>query len=116
MKNKLNKSTNLKNKARKLIPHFTGTFSSAPNSFVENVYPVYAKSANGSHFIDVDGNEYLDYLLGLGPITLGYNYPVVNDAIVNQLNDGILFSLPHPIELDLSELICKTIPNSDMID
>ena len=43
---KITKSANLKNKAQKLIPHLTGTFSSAPNSFVENVYPVYAKSAN----------------------------------------------------------------------
>jgi len=112
---KITKSTNLKNKAQKIIPHITGTFSSAPNSFVENVYPVYAKSANGCHFFDVDENEYIDYLMGLGPITLGYNYPAVNDAIINQLNQGILFSLPHPIEIDLAELICNVVPNSEMV-
>ena len=73
---KLEKSNALKERARKVIPSLTGTFSRAATSFVEGVYPVYVQSANGSHFTDVDGNSYLDYLLALGPITLGYNYKV----------------------------------------
>jgi glutamate-1-semialdehyde 2,1-aminomutase len=112
---KLNKSFKLKEISKKLSPHYTQTFSRAAPTFVEGVYPVYAESANGSHFTDVDGNEYLDYLLGLGPITLGYNYKLVNDSIIKQLNKGIIFSLPHKIELDLSELLCKTIPHCEMV-
>jgi len=115
LKKKIDESNKLKERAKKVIPSLTGTFSRAASSFVEGVYPVYAQSANGSHFIDVDGNDYLDYLLALGPITLGYNYKAVNDAIINQLKNGILFSLPHPIELELSELICKTIPHAEMV-
>ena len=111
----INQSNRLKKRARKIIPHQTGTFSSAATSFVEGVYPVYAKSADGCNFVDVDGNEYVDYLLGLGPITLGYNYDSVNKAILEQLKDGILFSLPHPKEIEVSELICKIIPHADMI-
>lgn len=111
----LTQSNKLKERARKIIPSQTGTFSRAATSFVEGVYPVYVQSANGSHFVDVDGNNYLDYLLALGPITLGYNYKVVNDAIINQLKNGILFSLPHPLELELSDLICKTIPYAEMV-
>jgi glutamate-1-semialdehyde aminotransferase len=112
---KLNNSKKLKLKAKRLIPAQTQTFSRSATTFVEGVYPVYVKSANGSHFTDVDGNIFLDYLMGLGPITLGYNYKKVNSAITNQLKDGILFSLPHPIEIDLTELLCKTIPNTDMV-
>lgn len=112
---KLDLSKFLTSKARKLIPSQTGTFSRAASSFVEGVYPSYVKSASGSHFTDVDGNTYLDYLCGLGPITLGYNYQRVNDAIIKQLSDGILFSLPHPIEVELSELISKIIPNAEMV-
>jgi glutamate-1-semialdehyde 2,1-aminomutase len=112
---KLNNSLELKERSKKVSPHLTQTFSRAAPTFVEGVYPVYAESANGSHFIDVDGNEYIDYLLGLGPITLGYNYKAVNDSIVEQLNKGIIFSLPHKIELDLSELLCKTIPHCEMV-
>ena len=89
-KNLIN-SNKLQNRASKVIPHLTGTFSRNAHSFVEGVFPVYVKSANGSHFIDVDGNDYLDYLCGIGPITLGYNYKAINDAIIQQLKDGILF-------------------------
>lgn len=112
---KLTNSNKLKEKAQKIIPAQTQTFSRAAASFVEGVYPVYVKSAKGSHFTDVDGNKFLDYLMGLGPITLGYNYDKVNSAVINQLKEGILFSLPHPVEIQLSELICKNIPNTDMV-
>ena len=112
---KLENSISLKNRSEKVIPHLTQTFSRTAPVFVEGVYPVYAANGNGSHFTDVDGNEYLDYLLGLGPITLGYNYPEVNNAIINQLKSGILFSLPHKIEIELSELLCQIIPNAEMV-
>ena len=108
-------SNNLKERAKKVIPHQTGTFSRAASAYVEGVYPVYAKSGNGSHFTDVDGNEYIDYLMGLGPITLGHNYESVNQAIINQLKDGILFSLPHQLEVELSEKITQIIPHAEMV-
>jgi len=108
-------SKELQERSKKVIPHLTGTFTRSAHSFVEGVYPVYVKSGQGSHFIDVDGNEYLDYLCGIGPITLGYNYKKVNDAIIDQLNNGIIFSLPHPLEVEVSELISQTIPNAEMV-
>ena len=109
---KITNSNSLKERARRIIPHQTGTFSRSAENFVEGVYPVYIESANGSRFIDVDGNEYLDYLCALGPITLGYNYPAVNAAIIEQLKKGILFSLPHRVEVELAELFCQTIPHA----
>jgi glutamate-1-semialdehyde aminotransferase len=110
----ISKSNELKNRARKVIPHQTGTFSRASSSFIEGVYPSYIQSANGSHFTDVDNNIFLDYLMGIGPITLGYNYKPVNEAILSQLKEGILFSLPHQVEVELAELMCNTIPYADM--
>lgn len=115
MSNKFTKSNQIKEKALSLIPHQTGTFSRRAQSFVEGIFPTYVQTANGSHFTDVDGNEYLDYLCGLGPITLGYNYKSVNDAIIEQLKQGILFSLPHPVEVECSEKISKIIPHAQMI-
>jgi len=111
---KIDKSKILLEKARLLYPALTGTFSRAATSFVEDVYPVYAQSANGAYFTDVDGNTFLDLVCGFGPISLGYNYPRVNNAIIEQVKSGILFSLPHPVELDLIEVISKIIPNADM--
>jgi len=115
MDKKFSKSNEIKEKAIELIPHQTGTFSRRADSFVEGIFPTYIKTAEGSHFTDVDGNRYLDYLCGLGPITLGYNYKPVNDAIIEQLKQGILFSLPHPIEVECSEEISKIIPNAEMV-
>ena len=115
MKNNSTLSKNLLERARRVIPHQTGTFSRAASSYVEGIYPLYVKSGYGSHFTDVDDNDYLDYLMALGPITLGYNYPVMNEAIIKQLNDGILFSLPHPVEVELSELLSHTIPHAEMV-
>jgi len=114
-KRNLDISTQYRKRAEKVIPHLTGTFSRAATAFIEGVYPLYIQSGNGSHFTDVDGNEYLDYLMGLGPITLGYNYAVVNQAIKKQLDKGILFSLPHTVEVELSELVSQTIPYADMV-
>jgi len=110
----IEKSNQLKERAKNVYPGVTGTFSRAPTSFVEGVFPVYAESAQGSRFRDVDGNEFLDFVCGFGPISLGHNYPVVNDAILEQLKKGILFSLPHSREVELAELMCKTIPNAEM--
>ena len=102
-------------KSERLIPSLTQTFSRAAYTFVEGAFPVYAKSAKGSHFIDVDGNEYIDYLCGLGPIILGYSYPKVDRAIIKQLKSEIIFSLPHKLEIDLSELLCDTVPCAEMV-
>jgi glutamate-1-semialdehyde aminotransferase len=112
---KISNSNEFKQRANKIIPHQTGTFSRSAPHFVEGVYPSYIESAYGSHFTDVDGNEFIDYLCGLGPITLGYNYKSVNDAIIQQLKKGILFSLPHRIEVEASELFCQTIPYADKV-
>jgi len=115
MAKSLENSFNYLEKSKKLIPSLTQTFSRAAYTFVEGVFPVYAKNANGSHFTDVDENDYIDYLCGLGPIILGHCYPRVNDAIKEQLESGILFSLPHKLEIDVSELVCNMVPSAEMV-
>ena len=112
---KLTKSEILKQKAQNLIPGLAHTFSKAPYSYVEGVYPAYVKSGLGSHLKDVDDNDYIDYVLGLGPIILGYSYPDVTDAIISSLKDGITFSMPHYLEVEVGELICSVVKSAEMI-
>ncbi len=112
---KLNKSKKLLKKAEKLIPALSQTFSKAPYSYVEGIYPNYLQSGNGSHVFDVDDNEYIDYVLALGPITLGYSYPKVNKAISDQLKKGISFSIPHYLEVEVSEKMTRIIPGTEMV-
>ncbi len=111
----LNNSEKLKQKAQDLIPGLAHTFSKAPYSYVDGVYPSYVKSGSGSHVTDVDGNEFIDYVLGLGPIILGYSYPAVNEAIIDALKEGITFSMPHYLEIELAELLCSVVPSAEMV-
>ncbi|HXT84499.1 MAG TPA: aminotransferase class III-fold pyridoxal phosphate-dependent enzyme [Verrucomicrobiae bacterium] len=112
---KLRKSFQYLKIAEERIPALTQTFSKSAFTFVKGAYPVYVDHAKGCHMFDVDRNEFIDYLCGLGPIILGYQYPSVDKAILKQLKNGILFSLPHKLELDLAELICKTVPSAEMV-
>lgn len=111
---KIEKSNMLKNLGKKLLPSLSQTFSKSPWSFVEGVYPVYAEKAKGCYIFDVDNNKYIDYLMALGPIVLGYCYESVNNAIREQLDRGIIFSLPHRYEIEGAESLNKIIPCAEM--
>lgn len=108
-------SSRLLKKSHKLIPGLSQTFSKSPYSYVEGAYPSFISRGTGSHVFDVDNNEYIDYVMALGPIILGYNSPPVKKAITNQLKNGILFSIPHYLEVDASETIGSVIPGAEMI-
>src|SRR5207248_3013849 len=62
-------------RARKVIPSCTQTFSKGHTQFVQGVAPLFLQRGRGSHVWDVDGNEYIDYVMALGPIVLGYDDP-----------------------------------------
>jgi glutamate-1-semialdehyde aminotransferase len=103
------------NRARLVIPSCTQTFSKGPSQFVQGVAPIFLKRGQGSHVWDVDGNEYIDYPLALGPVILGYNYPAVSDAVRRQIDDGVSFSLPHPLEVEIAEALVQIIPCAEMV-
>ncbi len=111
---KIEKSKEFLKKGEKLIPALSQTFSKAHYSFVEGVYPIYALRGKGSHLIDVDNNEFIDYVLGLGPVSLGYCYETIDNAIKSQLENGISFSLPHTLEIEVSEKLQKIVPDAEM--
>jgi glutamate-1-semialdehyde 2,1-aminomutase/spore coat polysaccharide biosynthesis protein SpsF len=111
----LDRSRELKSRAEKLIPSCTQTFSKGPIQFVQGVAPVFLMRGQGSHVWDVDGNEYIDYPMALGPIILGHNYPAVTEAVMRQMRDGTTFSLPHPLEVEVAELLVEIIPCAEMV-
>lgn len=115
MKKTINKSLQLYNIARNLIPSCSQTFSKGYTQFSFKVSPVFIETAKDCRVWDVDGNEYIDYSMALGSITLGYAYPGVNDAISEQLNKGIVYSLPHPLEVKLSQFLVDIIPCAEMV-
>jgi glutamate-1-semialdehyde 2,1-aminomutase len=111
----ITESNALYKRALKVQKPVTQTLAKGPGQFTNGVAPKYLQKGKGSHVWDVDGNEYIDYNSAIGPISLGYAYPAVDEAIIKQLQDGITYSLMHPLEVTLSELIQQIIPNAEAV-
>ncbi len=111
----IDKSNDLYERSKGLIPCFSQTLAKGPTQYVNGIAPKYLVKGQGCHVWDVDGNEYLDYNMGIGPLSLGYAYPVVDDAIRQQLTNGITFSLMHPLEVEVAELLREIIPNAESV-
>ena len=109
------KSEHLLQRALKTIPLGTQTFSKSKTQYPFGVSPYFIERAQGSHAWDVDGNEYIDFINSLAAVTLGYNDPDVTKAVQAQLQQGTIFSLPHPIEVLAAEKIVEVVPCAEMV-
>ncbi len=79
-------------------------------------YPLFASHGTGSHLFDVDGNEYVDYLLGLGPMILGHRPPKVTAAVVKAIEQrGTVFALPTLQEITLARRIIELVPSMEQV-
>lgn len=82
----------------------------------QTVYPRYANRARGPYLWDADGNRYIDYLLGYGPVILGHSDARVNEAVFAELGKGTCFTpLWSPRQLELTELLTSIIPGADLV-
>lgn len=111
----VDKSMTLFQRACELIPGGTQLISRRPTRFACGVSPVYAERASGSRFWDVDGNEYIDWVSGIGAIILGYCDPVVDEAVRQQIAKGTMYSINHELEVELAEELVNTIPCAEMV-
>lgn len=102
-------------RALKTIPLGSQTFSKSKTSYPEGVSPYFITRGQGSHVWDLDGNEYVDFISSLASITLGHNDPDVTAAVTAQLRDGVIFSLPHPIEAQTAEKLVEMVPCAEMV-
>ena len=78
-------------------------------------YPLFISSGKGSRIVTCDHHTLLDYCMGYGAVLLGHAYPEVIDLIKLQLDKGTLYCMPTEQEVELAELLCKTIPNTEMV-
>ena len=91
-----------------------GVSSSFHKAAVEE-YPICMNYAKGSKMYDVDGNEYIDYVGGFGPMILGYANDSLNRAVKDQLERGSHFSTLTPSLAQLSKKLCDIIPCAEMV-
>ncbi len=104
------KSKKLFEEAKKILP---GGVSSPVRAI--KPYPFYTKLASGSRIIDIDGNEYIDYVMGYGPLLLGHSHPSIRETVLRQLADGWLYGTPSELEVSLAKEIIKLYPSIDMV-
>ena len=77
--------------------------------------PFIFQRGEGSRIWDVDGNEYLDYVLSWGPLVLGHAPPIVLDALAETMQRGTSFGIPTELELQLGELVVERMPHVEML-
>jgi len=77
--------------------------------------PLFIQSAKGSRILDVDGNEYIDYILSWGPMILGHAHPAVVKALKAATEKGTSFGAPTPLEVELALLVTKAFPSIEKI-
>src|SRR5215216_1479560 len=83
-----------------------------PDGVAESIF---INNAKGSHIWDVDGNEYIDYKLGQGPVILGHSPPAVQDKVHEYDKRGVIYGSDTPLEIILAEKIRSIIPSAEMI-
>jgi glutamate-1-semialdehyde 2,1-aminomutase len=101
--------------ALKLIPWGTQTNAKRPYPAFDETMPKYIVRGKGCRIWDMEGKEYIDYRLALGPVTLGYCYEEVDNAVREQMKNGVLFSMASPRELELARMLHEVIPNAEMV-
>jgi glutamate-1-semialdehyde 2,1-aminomutase len=111
----VSRSLELYQRASERIPGWTQLISRRSDQFAHGVSPIYAQRAKGARFVDVDENEYIDWVNAVGAVILGHADEVVDSAVKEQIDRGSIYTLNSPLEIELAEELCATIPSAEMV-
>ena len=106
----VSKSISFYETSKKIIPASSSTLAKSPERLEKGYSPFFATEAHGSHFIDIDGNEWLDCEMAMGTAVWGYNNPRINNAMLKQIEKGVNFSIPSTLEYELANLLLNRFP------
>lgn len=101
-------------RAHEIIPGGSHTYSKGSDQS-PMLGPKFIERGLGSHVWDVDGNEFVDWAMGLTSVSLGHAYEPVLEAVRKELFKGSNFQCPSPIEIELAEEFLKAVPSADMV-
>lgn len=109
----LDKSCQAFAEAKQYIP---GGVNSPVRSFrgVGGTPPFIARAA-GSRLTDIDGNEYIDYVLSWGPLILGHSHPAVSQALLAAVERGVSYGAPTLLETELAKLVTRLMPSMELV-
>lgn len=111
---KFQKSKELQQRSHKLIPGGAHTYAKGDDQYPEQA-PAFIVRGKGCHVWDVDGNEFIEYGMGLRAVTLGHAYPSVVEAAKHELQNGSNFTRPSALEVECAEHFLSLIHNADMV-
>src|SRR6202008_2009721 len=77
--------------------------------------PFYVREAKGSHLTDVDGNDYVDLIMGFGPNVLGHSPGVVVEAVRETIGHGTSLAIATPLEVELAQTISRLVPSMEQM-
>ena len=104
----------LQRKSHALIPGGAHTYAKGDDQYPEAA-PGFICRGEGCHVWDIDGNEFIEYGMGLRSVTLGHAYRPVMEAAWRQMQCGNNFTRPAPIEVECAETLLSLIPGADMV-
>ena len=107
------KSNKLFEEAQKYIPGGVNSPVRAFKSVGGN--PVFIFRGEGSKFIDVDGNEYIDYIGSWGPHLFGHNPPFIKKTLLEAIENGTSFGTPTELEVEMAKIITQLVPSVEMV-
>ena len=102
-------------RAEQLIPGKVQLISRRSSRFAHGLSPIYAERARGGRFVDVDGNEFIDWVNAVSAVILGHADEVVDNAVKEQIDRGSIYTLNSTLEIELAELLVDTIPSAEMV-
>jgi len=109
------KSEQYLQRSLKTIPLGSQTFSKSKLVYPYKVSPLFLECGKGAIVTDPDGNQYIDFVNGLLSVMLGYGDIDIDNAVKQQLNNGVTLSLPHRLEFEVAELITELVPCAEMV-
>ncbi|KUF08606.1 aspartate aminotransferase family protein [Leucobacter sp. G161] len=102
-------------RARRVTPLGTQTFSKSTKTLPAGLAPLYSDRAKAGRIWDIDGNEYVDLMSALASVNLGYADSEINAAVAGQLERGTTISLTHPIEAEVAQLVIDLVPCAEKV-
>ncbi|MFP2908569.1 myxochelin B biosynthesis transaminase MxcL [Pyxidicoccus sp. 3LFB2] len=111
----LDRSNHLLAEAKRLVPGLSQSLMKRPEMFAPGAFPVFLTKGQGALVEDADGQQYIDFICGLGANMLGHNHPDVVEPIRQHLEEGLLHSLPTPVEISSAQTLVDMIPGAEMV-
>src|SRR5713226_4858040 len=91
------------------------TQAKSPENYIPGAYPIYVDHGHGAYLWDVDGNQFIDWILAYGTVVLGYTESAVDQAAIREIQEGFAFPLTRPVQNRLAELLIELVPSAELV-